>query len=56
MPAIVVAGIPGEITLSDVRSAGGQVLLEPPLEIDEVGNAIKSLLIRSEYRPQKCSL
>lgn len=44
MPAIVIAGIPGEITLSDVRSAGGQVLLEAPLEIDEVGNAIKSVL------------
>ncbi len=44
MPAIVIAGIPGEIALSKVLAAGGQLLLEPPLEIDEVGAIVKQLL------------
>jgi len=44
MPAIVIAGIPGEIALSDVLAAGGQLLLEPPLEIDEVALVIKRVL------------
>ncbi len=44
MPAIVIAGFTGEIALSAVLSAGGQLLLEPPLEIDEVGSAVKLLL------------
>ncbi len=47
MPAIVIAGVPGEIAHADVMSAGGQLLLEPPLEIDEVGTIIKQLLGQS---------
>ncbi len=47
MPAIVIAGIPGEIANAEVLAAGGQLLLEPPLEIDEVGVAIKQLLGRA---------
>jgi DNA-binding response OmpR family regulator len=44
MPAIVVAGIPGEVAWPEVRAAGGQLLLEPPLEIEEVGAAVSRLL------------
>lgn len=44
MPAIVIAGIPGEIPFADVAQAGGQLLLEPPLEIEEVGAAVKLVL------------
>lgn len=47
MPAIVIAGIPGEIARSKVTAAGGQLLLEPPLEIEEVGNTIKTLLAQA---------
>ena len=44
MPAVVIAGIPGEIELSAVVAAGGQLLLEPPLEIDEVAAIVKLVL------------
>ena len=44
MPAIVIAGIPGEIEFSAVVTAGGQLLLEPPLEIEEVSTVLKLLL------------
>ncbi len=44
MPAIVVAGMPGEISLDAVTDAGGQLLLEPPLEIEEVGAILQRLL------------
>lgn len=47
MPAIVIAGVPGEIARSQVMAAGGQLLLEPPLEIDEVGAIVKQLLAQS---------
>lgn len=44
MPAVVIAGIPGEIARSSVMAAGGQLLLEPPLEIAEVGAIVRKLL------------
>jgi DNA-binding response OmpR family regulator len=44
MPAIVIAGIPGEIAWSAVLGAGGQLLLEPPLELEEVAAAVKLVL------------
>jgi DNA-binding response OmpR family regulator len=44
MPAMVIAGMPGEVESSDVLEAGGQGLLEPPLEIVEVAAAMRSLL------------
>jgi DNA-binding response OmpR family regulator len=44
MPVIVIAGIPGEIEFQTVLAAGGQLLLEPPLEIEEVAEAVKLLL------------
>jgi DNA-binding response OmpR family regulator len=44
MPAIVIAGFPGEIEIPDVIADGGQLLLEPPLEIVYVGAAVKLLL------------
>lgn len=44
MPAMVIAGFPGEIDLSDVLTSGGQGLLEPPLEIEDVALAMKALL------------
>lgn len=44
MPAIVIAGMPGEIPFADVAQAGGQLLLEPPLEIEDVGAAVKLVL------------
>lgn len=44
MPAMVIAGTPGEIALSTVLGAGGQGLLEPPLEIEDVSAAMNALL------------
>lgn len=44
MPAMVIAGIPGEIERADVLGAGGQSLLEPPLEIEEVAAEMRGLL------------
>jgi len=44
MPAMVIAGVPGEIQPTDVLEAGGQGLLEPPLEIAEVAAAMRDLL------------
>ena len=44
MPAMVIAGIPGEIQLSEVLGAGGQQLLEPPLDIEDVAVAVKAML------------
>ncbi len=48
MPAIVIAGMPGEILRDDVEAAGGQLLLEPPLEIEQVALAVKELLTYGE--------
>jgi CheY-like chemotaxis protein len=45
MPAIVIAGVPGEVEPAAVEAAGGQLLLEPPLELEEVS---------PEYRLQRC--
>jgi DNA-binding response OmpR family regulator len=47
MPAMVIAGMPGEITLSNVLDAGGQGLLEPPLEIEDVAVAMQTLLAQA---------
>jgi DNA-binding response OmpR family regulator len=47
MPAMVIAGIPGEIEWSNVRDAGGQSLLEPPLEIEDVAAAMRELLAQA---------
>ncbi|MCA9859603.1 MAG: response regulator transcription factor [Thermomicrobiales bacterium] len=44
MPAIVIAGIPGEISKSAVAAAGGQLLLEPPLEIEDVASVVGQML------------
>ena len=44
MPAIVVAGYAGEIGRSDVLDAGGQGLLEPPFEIPDVAEAVRTVL------------
>lgn len=44
MPAVVIAGFPGEISWRDVYDAGGQLLLEPPLEINDVASAVKLML------------
>ena len=44
MPAIVIAGVPGEIELSTVIAAGGQLVLEPPLDIEGVRLAVTQLL------------
>ncbi len=44
MPAMVIAGVPGEIEPTDVVDAGGQGLLEPPLDIAEVAAAMRTLL------------
>jgi DNA-binding response OmpR family regulator len=44
MPAIVIVGYPGEIARSEVFDAGGQELLEPPLEIVDVANIVRSAL------------
>lgn len=44
MPAIVVAGLPGEIAVEAVVASGGQLLLEPPLEIEDVGAVLKTLI------------
>lgn len=44
MPAMVIAGFPGEIPLFEVLEAGAQVLLEPPLEIEDVARAVRSIL------------
>ena len=44
MPAMVIAGIPGEIERAEVVEAGGQGLLEPPLEIEDVANRMRALL------------
>jgi len=48
MPAIVVAGIRGEVELSTVIAAGGQLLLEPPLELEDVAVVVKRLLDRPQ--------
>ena len=42
-----IAGIPGEIALATVLEAGGQGLLEPPLEIEDVAEAMKGLLAQA---------
>jgi len=47
MPAMVIAGVTGEIELAAVRDAGGQGLLEPPLEIEDVAAAMRDLLTHS---------
>ncbi len=47
MPALVIAGIPGEIALADVLAAGGQGLLEPPLELEDVSAAMSRLLAQA---------
>ncbi len=47
MPALVIAGFPGEITLADVVAAGGQGLLEPPLELEDVSAAMSAMLAQS---------
>lgn len=44
MPAIVIAGFPGEIEASDVLEAGGQRLMEPPLDIDLVAAGVREVL------------
>ena len=44
MPAMVIAGMPGEIEWSRVVAAGGQGLLEPPLEIEDVAAAMKAII------------
>lgn len=44
MPAVVILGQPGEMLLDEVLKAGGQALLEPPLEIEEVAAAMSDLL------------
>lgn len=48
MPAIVIAGFPGEVEREAVLEAGGQALLEPPFEIDEVGDAVRKVLAQAE--------
>jgi hypothetical protein len=47
MPAMVIAGILGEIEWSNVRDAGGQSLLEPPLKIEDVAAAMRELLAQA---------
>lgn len=47
MPAIVIAGIPGEVAPEDIAQAGGQIVLEPPLDIEDVGAVVKALLDQS---------
>jgi DNA-binding response OmpR family regulator len=47
MPAIVIAGVPGEVEPAAVEAAGGQLLLEPPLELEEVAAAVKQVLDQS---------
>src|SRR4029079_1093724 len=44
MPAMVIAGVPGEIEPTDVVDVGGGGLLEPPLYIAEVAPAMRPLL------------
>jgi DNA-binding response OmpR family regulator len=46
-PAIVIAGVPGEVEPAAVEAAGGQLLLEPPLELEEVAAAVKQVLDQS---------
>jgi DNA-binding response OmpR family regulator len=46
MPVMVITGIPGEIERTEVLEAGGQGLLEPPLEIADVAAAMRALLGR----------
>lgn len=47
MPVMVVAGYAGEIERSTILDAGGQGLLEPPLEIEEVAAAMSALLAQA---------
>lgn len=47
MPAMIIAGFAGEIELGDVLEAGGQGLLEPPLDIEDVAQAMRSILPQS---------
>ncbi len=47
MPAIVIAGFVGEIALAEVLDAGGQCLLEPPLEIEDVAAAMRRVLAQA---------
>lgn len=47
MPAVVIAGFVGEISLAEVLDAGGQGLLEPPLEIEDVASALRQLLTQA---------
>ncbi len=48
MPAMVVAGYPGEIDLASIERAGGNGLLEPPFEIEEVAASISAMLAQAE--------
>lgn len=48
MPAIVIAGFPGEVERDEVQEAGGHGVLEPPFEIDEVGQAVRSVLSQAD--------
>lgn len=47
MPVMVIAGFPGEISLSEILEAGGQGLLEPPLEIQDVAAAMTGVLAQA---------
>jgi DNA-binding response OmpR family regulator len=48
MPAMVVTGFPGEVDLTSVERAGGNGVLDPPFEIEEVAAAITALLDQAE--------
>lgn len=47
MPVMVIAGFAGEIDLAEIIEAGGQGLLEPPLELEDVSAAMKTLLTQA---------
>ena len=47
MPVMVIAGFLGEIPLAEIVEAGGQGLLEPPLEIEDVAAAMTGLLAQA---------
>jgi DNA-binding response OmpR family regulator len=44
MPAMVIAGFPGEVERWEIVDAGAQSLLEPPLEIEDVAAAVRQML------------
>jgi DNA-binding response OmpR family regulator len=48
MPAMVVTGFPGEVDLTSVERAGGNGVLDPPFEIEEVAAAMTALLDQAE--------